>query len=341
METVGGSTPSTRLSPRESYPPRLIPAHELPVPPTVSPDLQNVIAQPYGDWVFARPQSVAEWRALIDSYDQGAAKDSLAIRGALGVTVEEITVSGVRCHRVIPPTITPGHEQRLLVHTHGGAYVFGTGEAGLSEAALVAYFSSSPVLSVDYRMPPDHPFPAAVDDVAAVWKTMLESHDRANAAMFGSSAGGGLTMATILRLKELGVPLPAALFLGSPWANIEKRADSLYANDRTDNLMVTYDGVLASASRLYANGQPLDNPLLSPLEGDLSGFPPSIILSGTRDLFLSLASLTHRKLRASGVNAELHVFEGVSHIQFLAFPAPECGDAMNEVAKFFDRYLAQ
>lgn len=104
--------------------------------------------------------------------------------------------------------------------------------------------------------------------------------------------------------------------------------------------MVTYDGVLDVAAKLYAGTNPLSLPLLSPLEGDLYGFPPSIVLSGTRDLFLSLAVLTHRKLRHSGVHAELHVFEGVSHIQFLAFPAPESIDAMNEVARFFDRHLA-
>jgi acetyl esterase/lipase len=233
------------------------------------------------------------------------------------------------------------HERRLLVHTHGGAYVFAAGEAGLAEAALVAYFSNSPVLSVDYRMPPDHPFPAAVEDVVTVWRKMLESHDRANAAMFGSSAGGGLTMAVTLKLKQLGIPLPAALYLGSPWAHLGKCADSLFANEKTDNLLFYYDGLLGAAAQLYAGHLPLNDPLLSPLEGDLSGFPPSIILSGTRDLFLSLAALTHRKLRQAGVDAQLHIFEAASHIEYLAFPAPECVDAMNEVGRFFDQHLAQ
>lgn len=339
METAGHR--SDPPPPRDPEPGRLIPAHLLPVPATVSPEMQQVIAAPYGDWVFAKPRNVAEWRQLIDGYDRQAAADSRAIRDALQVSAEEISVNGRRCHRVVPHDVAPGHDRRLLVHTHGGAYVFGTGEAGLSEAALVAHFTKSPVLSVDYRMPPEHPFPAAVEDAVAVWQAMLESHDRRNAAMFGSSAGGGLTMAVVLRLKQLGVALPAALFLGSPWANLAKIADSQFANDRTDNLMVTYDGVLAESAKLYANHHSLDEPLLSPLGGDLSGFPPSIITSGTRDLFLSLAVLTHRKLRASGVEAELHVFEAVSHIQFLAFPAPECATAMTEVARFFDRYLAQ
>ena len=342
METAG-RRPSANPGGLSDPPPpgRLIPEHVLPVPKTVSPEMQGVIAAPYGDWVFAKPRSVAEWCQLIDGYDSDAAKQFHSLRDVLGVSAEEISVNGVRCHRVVPHEVAPGHDRRLLVHTHGGAYVFGKGEAGLSEAALVAHFSKSPVLSVDYRMPPDYPFPAGIEDVVGVWQAMLATHDRRHAAMFGSSAGGGLTMAVILRLKELGVALPAALFLGSPWANIAKIADSQFANDRTDNLMVTYDGVLAESAKLYAGYHSLDEPLLSPLGGDLSGFPPSIILTGTRDLFLSLAALTHRKLRASGVEAELHVFEAVSHIQFLAFPAPECATAMTEVARFFDRHLAQ
>jgi acetyl esterase/lipase len=329
----------------------MIPEHFLRVPTTktVSPEMQQVIAFPAADWFLRKPQNRAQWDAVIRDYDHDNAQQSQLLCQSLKVKTEPVTIATVPCYRVTPAEIAPGHEQRLLVHTHGGAYVFGAGESGLAEAALIAHYSKSPVLSVDYRMPPKHPpFPAAIEDVVAVWRELIESHNPANAAMFGSSAGGGLTMAVTLALKDQRIPLPAALFLGSPWARIDKIADSQFANDTTDNLLITYDGLLGLAAKLYAHDNRLDDPLLSPLEGDLSGFPPSIIITGTRDLFLSLAAFAHRKLRRSGVDAELHVFEAVSHIQFLFFipdgsggvaPVPECVEAMTEVARFFDRHL--
>ncbi|MCU1350460.1 MAG: alpha/beta hydrolase fold-3 domain protein precursor [Acidobacteria bacterium] len=342
METAGPPSPihgRDHLSPRVEYPGREVPAHLLRVPRMVSDDMQKIIADPNAppQWFQQKPQTLEEWNEVIRGYDKEETKNSCAIRDALNVCTEEISVAGVRCHRVVPAEVE--HPDRLLVHTHGGAYVFGAGEAGLSEAALVAHYTRSPVVSVDYRMPPSYPFPAGIEDVAAVWQEMLKSHDPAHAAMFGSSAGGGMTMAATLKLKQLGAPLPAALFLGSPWAHLDKIADSQFVNAKTDNLLYVYDNLLAAAARLYADHQPLDIPLLSPLVGDLSGFPPSMIITGTRDLFLSLAALTHRALRRVGVPAELFVFEGASHIQFLFFPAPECDEAMKIVATFFDRHL--
>ena len=342
MENAGPQRPincKNLLSSRDLYPGREVPAHVIPVPGTVSEAMQKIIADPKAppQWFRKTPQTPEQWHEVICGYDEEEKKNSRLIRAALKVCTEELSVAGVTCHRVTPVEVS--HPDRLLIHTHGGAYVFGTGEAGLSEAALVAAYSQSPVVSVDYRMPPAYPCPAGIEDVVTVWQEMLKSHDRAHSAMFGSSAGGGMTMAATLKLKQLGLPLPAALFLGSPWAHIDKIADSQSANAKTDNLLYVYDDLLAAAARLYANGQSLDEPLLSPLCGDLRGFPPSIIMTGTRDLFLSLAALTHRTLRMADVPAELYVFEAASHIQFLFFPAPECDEAMKAVAAFFDRHL--
>ena len=107
-----------------------------------------------------------------------------------------------------------------------------------------------------------------------------------------------------------------------------------------DNILVTWDGWLGRAAKLYANGTDLKNPYISPIYGDFSGFPPAILTSGTRDLFLSNIVRTHRKLRRAGVEADLNVYEGQSHADYLfAFPAPESRDALAEISLFFDRYL--
>ena len=335
METAGPQSPI-------SYPGREVPAHVIPVPGMASDAMQKIIADPSAPppWFRKKPQTPDQWQEVISGYDAEETKNARAICAAMNVSTEKISVAGVTCHRVVPIGEV-AHPDRLLIHTHGGAYVFGKGEAGLSEAALVARYTGSPVVSVDYRMPPAYPCPAGIEDVAAVWQEMLKGHDRAHSAMFGSSAGGGMTMAATHKLKQLGVPLPAALFLGSPWAHLDKIADSTFANAQTDNLLYVYDDLLAAAAKLYAGHEPPfgNDSLLCPLAGDLSGFPPSIIITGTRDLFLSLGALTHRKLRRAGVPAELFVFEGASHIQFLFYPAPECDEAMTAVATFFDRHL--
>jgi acetyl esterase/lipase len=189
-------------------------------------------------------------------------------------------------------------------------------------------------------MPPDFPFPAALDDAMAVWRALVGSTDPRKMAIFGSSAGGGLTMAMILRAKAEGVPLPGAIAPGTPWVDLTGDGDSIKANAYVDNVLVANAGWVAAAAGLYAGGRDLRDPLISPIFGDFSGFPPAILTSGTRDLFLSNTVRAHRKLRQAGVEAALQVFEGQSHAQFLFPFTPETEEAFSEIARFFDKHLA-
>ncbi len=315
-----------------------VPAKEIPVPTTVSPELQKLIARPVTPRIPA-PKTADAWRKVQRTWDAAGAERARATAKALGATIETVKVGGVRCYRVTPKQVA-ADGKRLLVHLHGGAYVFNGGEAATGEALLVAHACKTRVLSVDYRMPPDHPFPAALDDGVAVWKALLRDHDAQETALFGSSAGAGLCMAAVLRLKELKLPLPGALFLGTPWSDCSKTGDSYFLNAEVDNLLGRYEGVLEEASKLYARARDLKDPLVSPIYGDLAGFPPTILISGTRDLFLSNTLRAHRKMRSAGVTAELHVYEGQSHVGYLAsYPSPESMDALNEIAQFFDKHL--
>lgn len=317
---------------------RVVPARVIPVPTTVSPELQAQIAAPLAGLPDA--QSADEWRALQREHDDASAREARAQARQLGVTVTPTTIGGVRAFLVQPPEVPPENRRRLLVHLHGGAYVFGAGEAGTAEAILVARSGKTPVLSVDYRMPPDHPFPAALNDAVAVWRAVLRDQHPARTALFGTSAGGGLTMATVLRLRQLRVPLPGALFIGTPWTDLSKTGDTYFTNEGVDNVLTTYDGGIESAARLYAAGRPLTDPLISPIYGEMRRFPPTILISGTRDLFLSCTVRAHRKLRQAGVEAELHVFEGQSHAQYgNSYPSPESEEALTEIARFFDWHL--
>jgi acetyl esterase/lipase len=228
------------------------------------------------------------------------------------------------------------------VHVHGGGYVYNPGEAGTGEAALMAAYGGFKVITFDYRMPPDAPYPAAMDDAMAVWKAALQMQDPAKMAIFGTSTGGGMTLAMILRAKQEHLPLPAAIAPGTPWSDLTETGDSYKTNEWLDNVLVSYNGYLSHAAQLYANGHDLKDPQLSPIYGDFHGFPPAILTSGTRDLFLSNTVLTHRKLRQAGVEAVLQVFEGMSHAQYLFDPyAPETKEAFTEIASFFDKYLGK
>jgi len=159
-------------------------------------------------------------------------------------------------------------------------------------------------------------------------------------AVFGSSAGGGLTLALVQRAKQEGLPLPAAIAPGTPWSDMTGDGDSYAANAFVDNVLVSNRGWIGAAARLYAGAHDLREPLLSPIYGDFHGFPPAILTSGTRDLFLSNTVRAHRKLRQAGVEAALQVFEGESHAQYLADPyAPEAREAFGEIARFFDAHL--
>jgi acetyl esterase/lipase len=161
-------------------------------------------------------------------------------------------------------------------------------------------------------------------------------------AVFGTSTGGAMTLALVLRAKAAQLPLPAALAPGTPWSDIAKVGDTYLTNEWIDNVLVTWDGFLGRAALLYAAGHDLKDPIISPIYGDFTGFPPTILTSGTRDLFLSNTVRTHRKLRRAGIVAELHVYEGQSHGGYgRDVEAPETREAFGEIAAFFDRHLAK
>jgi acetyl esterase/lipase len=321
-----------------SFAPRAIPARQLPVPGTVSPGLQAVIAADYPPGWNLAPKTAAAWHQLAAASAAAVAPALPEIKQRLKVKVEPDVIAGVKVFTVTPAQLPPENRGRLLVHLHGGGYVLYPGEAGAGEAMLMAGYGGFRVISIDYRMPPDFPFPAPLDDVLAVWRTLVKTQDPRRMAIFGTSAGGGLTLAAALRARAEGLPLPAALAPGTPWVDLTGAGDSLHANAYVDNVLVANTGWAAAG--LYAAGHDLRDPLISPIYGDFRGLPPAILTSGTRDLFLSNTVRAHRKLRQAGVEAALQVFEGQSHAQYLHPFLPETEEAFAEIIGFFRRYLA-
>src|SRR5262245_35834210 len=310
---------------------RSIPARQLPVPDTVSPGLQEVIAADYPPGWNLAPQTALAWRQLATASAAAVAPVLPEIKRRLRVSVEPGEIAGVKIFTVTPADLPPENRNRMLVHLHGGGYVLYPGEAGAGEAMLMAGYGGFKVISIDYRMAPDFPFPAPLDDSIAVWRALVKAQDPRGMAVFGTSSGGGLTLAMMLRAKSQGLPLPAAIAPGTPWVDLTASGDSSQANAYVDNVLVANTGWAAAAAGLYAAGRHLRDPLISPIYGNFEGFPPAILTSGTRDLFLSNTVRAHRKLRQAGVEAALQVFEGQSHAQYLHPFLPETKEAFAEI----------
>ncbi len=322
--------------------PRDVPAKSIPVPDDVSPQLQGVIARPLRSGWNTPPTTPEGWRqmAASEAAAAGAVVEPMARR--LHVKIEQSAIDGVKVYRVTPETIPARSAKHLLIHLHGGCYVLNPGQAALPEAVLMAGLGHMRVVSVDYRMPPTAYFPGALDDAMTVYAAALKMTKPKDIGVFGSSAGGALTLEMMLRAKQANLPLPGAIAVGSPMADETEHGDSQQTNALVDNVLVSPSGFCDAAARFYANGHDMADPMISPLNGDLHGFPPTILTTGTRDLLLSDTVRTHQKLLQSGVQANLRVFEGMSHNQFaLDDRIPEDRQAFTEISAFLDRYLGR
>ena len=336
------AAPRAAMADDTALPPREVPAKSLPVPTDVSPGMQKFIAAPLNSAWHDLWKTGDEWRKAADKMDAGIVPTIPDMAARLHVKIEPATMDGVKVFVVTPDEIPPENKNRLLIHVHGGCYVLFPGEAGATEAITMAGLEHFKVVSVDYRMPPEAYFPTAVDDVLTVYKAAIRTTDPKNMAIFGTSAGGALTLEMILRAKEQGVALPGAISSGTPMSDVTKTGDSFYTNEMVDNVLVSRDGFCDAATVVYANGHDLKDPLLSPIYGDMHGFPPAILTTGTRDLLLSNTVRVHRALRAAGVEAELEVYEGQSHAQYLFDDRlPETAVAFGEIAAFFDKHLGK
>jgi acetyl esterase/lipase len=308
----------------------------IPFPGSISPEARAALERLVGDDgipLYARydmpgPEDHQAWidmRAAVDAH-YAAAMAGLA--GSLASGVETITLDSATVHIATPAGAF--REERAIIDLHGGALVFGGGAACQIGARKQADQHGVRCYGIDYRMPPEHPFPAALEDCMAAYRYVLDRHDPDQIVVFGRSAGGNLAVAMMLRARDEGLPLPAGLVLLSPEVDLTESGDSFAVNRMVD---VILPRPLRSANLLYAGGADLSHPYLSPLFGDLSGLPATFLQTGTRDLFLSNAVRMHRALRRVGGETELHVFEGMPHGGFMG-GTPEDHELEEEVSRF-------
>ncbi len=308
----------------------------------ISPQMQEIIARPLNPaWNF-HAKTGEEWRAMANQIAATVLPGLPAMRERMHVKVEPATIDGVKVNVVTPEDIPAQNADKVIVHVHGGCYVYFPGESGTTEAIMMAGFGHYKVIAVDYRMPPDAYFPAALDDAITVYKSVLKTTAPKNVAIVGTSAGGALTLEMVVKAKQDGLPMPGAIAPGTPMADVTKTGDSFYTNEFVDNVLVSPSGFCDDAAAFYAHGHDMKDPLLSPVYADLTGFPPTILTTGTRDQLLSNTVRVHRKLRRAGVEADLNVYEGESHAQYqFDDRVPETKEAFTDIALFFSKHLGR
>ncbi len=306
----------------------------IPIPTSVSPQAQQFLSAGFGmggaQAESPKPDDVDGWRALIAMADEGLTAMFDATTADVPLTVEATEQGGVPVFVITPDGAPDGPDAPIFFNVHGGAFYIGGGDACRAMGRQMTADVQLRTWCVDYRMPPDHPYPAAVDDCLSAYRALLEVKAPDRIIVGGQSAGGNIAAALMLRARDEGLPLPAGLVLLTPEVDLTESGDSFATMLGLD---VVLTASLAESIALYAGDHDLTDPYLSPLFGDFTrGYPPTMLQAGTRDLFLSNAVRLHRGLRAAGIDAELHVFEAMPHGGF--FGAPEDAELAAEVRRF-------
>ncbi len=292
---------------------------------------------------------IADIRARVDKYDEKFVQRGRAI---YPVEIVEQTFAGVPTYIVSPKDgISPANRSRVLINLHGGAFSVGARFGGLIESIPIAAMAKIKVITIDYREGPENRFPAASADVAAVYREILKIYQSENVGIYGTSAGGFLTAEAVAWFQKEHLPRPGAIGLFCAGADVDSPGgDSRYTSAL---LNVTFgappvpdlrtDSPAEFSSWPYFRGTDLTNPLASPLHSlqVISQFPPTLVMSGSRDPFLSIAINTHAQMFKAGVVTELHVWEGMKHNFLYEMDLPESIDAYQVIVGFFAKHLGQ
>jgi len=306
----------------------------VPMPATVSPEAQKWLKEiehnsPQPEETLAeRRKHTDEWRA----------RDSAEAKRLYPVNVAETTTAGVRTDIVTP--LAEANKNLVLINLHGGG--FNSDSGSLIEGIPIANLARIKVVSVYYRLAPENPFPAAVDDVVAVYKELLKTYQPRNIGIFGTSAGAILTGEVAVKIKQLELPLPGALGMFSTLADFSQPSDSqqIFALDGFSG-NVSPQNADRPHDEFYVGKTNPKDPVLSPLFADLHSFPPCLLVTSTRDLLLSNTSILHRALLHAGVNAQLVVFEALPHAFWYHYQLPETKEALQIMADFFEQKLGK
>jgi acetyl esterase/lipase len=306
----------------------------VPVPETISPQAQ--LALGHADPDQGPPQSLADRRKTTDSY---TARARIAWTRLCPNTLVEDTIAGVPVRIVTPDGMPEANKDKVLLNLHGGG--FNSDSGSYTESIPIASYAKLKVVAVLYRLAPEHPFPAAVDDSVAVYKELLKTYKPDHIVIYGTSAGAILTAEVAAKLKQLGLPLPAALGIFSGMGDFARAGDSqsMYAlRGLSGHLDPPAPG---THDPEYAASTDAKDPVLSPIYSDLHGLPPTLFITSGRDLLLSGTVNLHRAYVNAGVDAHLVVFDALTHAFWYDPRLPEAQEANHMMADFFVKEIGK
>lgn len=272
--------------------------------------------------------------------------ERLAEMRALYSTYEERRMMGGVPVDIVMPTegVSERHAENVLINVHGGAWMWGSGSGALVEAIPIASVGRIQVVTVDYRLTPEHRYPTASEDVAAVYRELLKTYPPENIGLYGCSAGGVVVAQATAWFQTHDLPKPGAIgtFCGT---GSGYGGDSLFLGQATTGAAVPPPSAADTIGipNPYMAGVALDDPEAYPATDDavIAGFPPTLLLAGGRDFAASALTTMHRRLAAVGVESELFLFDGLGHAFFVWPELPESQEAYGLIARFFDRHLGR
>ena len=278
--------------------------------------------------------SIAELRA------NGVKNSKMLGEVSKNITVEKINMEGIQAEWLIPFSSSTRSE-KVILYLHGGGYVTGSIEDHRMMCGLLANATGVKVLIPEYRLAPEHPFPAALDDALKVYQWLLDQgYSPTNMIIAGDSAGGGLSVATVLALKEKSGSLPAAVVCLSPWANLALTGQSHTTKAKAEAIL--RKETLHEWALCYTDESKLTNPLVSPIHGDFHGFPPLLIQVGSEEILLDDSILLAKKAKSAGVDVTLKIWDGMWHVwQALGDLIPENKKTFEEIGQFVQRQFGR
>ncbi len=304
----------------------------VPVPTTISPEAQAMLRRPAGP----EAKTLEERRRMMD---ESQARESKLWLAAYPVKMSTSMIAGVPVREVLPEDGKPMHPDWVLINVHGGG--FNSDSGSMVESIPIANLTHTRVVSVLYRLAPEHPFPVAVDDTIAVYRELLKRYQAIHIALYGTSAGAVLTAEVAVRMKQLGLPMPGALGIFSGIGDLSQSGDShalFSGSGLSGELPVPVRGTRDKG--YVASTNPKD-PVLSPMYADLHGLPPTLFVTSGRDMQLSGTTMLHRAYLRDGVDARLVMFEGLPHAFWYDEVLPESREACGLMATFFVRELGR
>jgi acetyl esterase/lipase len=304
----------------------------VPIPPGLSDRARQILAQQMPDQ--GPPVSLAERRKFTADY---TFHDALNWTKICPNAIVDDTMGGVPVRIVTPDNLLEANRDKVLLNLHGGG--FNSDNSSRSETIPMAGFTQTKVVAVLYRLAPEYPFPAAVDDSVAVYKELLKTYKPHHIVIYGTSAGAILTAEVAVKLKQLGLPQPAAMGIFSGMGDFARAGDSqaMYSAGLSGHLDPPSQGPQFSE---YVGATDPKDPVLSPIYADLHGLPPTLFITSGRDVLLSGTANLQRAFLHAGVDTQMVVFDGLAHGFWNDPSLPEAVEVSHIMADFFVKHLA-